>query len=260
VVEHRQISFCAITELTPHPRNPRKHNRAQIRAIAKSIKTFGFTAPVLVDRNGRILAGHGRWEAAKFLGLTHVPVVFLDHLTEAQANAYMLADNKLTDRSSWDDVMVATQLKELSELVLDFDIEATGFEAPEIDFRIQSLDETDTADRADEFDLASGPAVSVPGDLWTLGAHRLRCGSALENGAYSDLFENERAAAVFTDPPYSHAKERPTSFVNNVTAAIGKFQESTHHDPALAEALTQISEALKEIERRLEALEASAME
>src|ERR1700733_4088197 len=86
-----------------------------------------------------ILAGHGRCEGAKSLGMTHVPVVFLGHLTEVQAQAYMLADNKLTDRSSWDDAKLAVQLRELSNLALDFDIETTGFEAPEIDFRIQSL-------------------------------------------------------------------------------------------------------------------------
>src|SRR5262249_41212184 len=133
-MDHRQISICAVTDLTPHPRNARKHSRAQIRALAKSIETFGFTAPILIDKYRRIRAGHGRWEAAKLVGLTHVPVISLDHLTEAQADAYMLADNKLTDRSSWDDARVAVQLKELSELVLDFDIEATGFESPEIDF------------------------------------------------------------------------------------------------------------------------------
>jgi ParB-like nuclease domain len=92
-----QFGLLATDELTPHPRNPRKHSRLQIHAIAKSIKFFGFNAPILIDRNRRILAGHGRWEAAKLSDVTHVPVVFLDHLTDLQADAYMLADNKLTD-------------------------------------------------------------------------------------------------------------------------------------------------------------------
>jgi len=122
-----------------------------------------------VDRNRQIIAGHGRYEAAKLAGYTQVPVIFLDHLTETQARAYMLADNKLTDRSTWDDSKIAIHLKELTDLALDFDIEAIGFELPEIDIRIQSLDQTDAADRADEFDLASEPAVSVAGDLWILG-------------------------------------------------------------------------------------------
>jgi hypothetical protein len=135
--------------------------------------------------------------------VTHVPVVFLDHLTDLQADAYMLADNKLTDRSTWDDTKVAKQLKELTELALEFDIEATGFELPEIDIRIQSLQDTDNSDRADEFELISGPPVSTRGDLWTLGPHLILCGSALENDPYSALFEKEKATAVFTDPPYN---------------------------------------------------------
>src|SRR5208283_5489201 len=112
---------------------------------------FGFNAPILVDKVNRIIAGHGRFEAAKLLKLDRVPVLRLDHLTEPQAKAYMLADNKLTDRSSWNERELALHLKELTDLALDFEIEATGFEPPEIDLRIQSLDEFDAADRADEF-------------------------------------------------------------------------------------------------------------
>jgi hypothetical protein len=199
----RQISFVAIGDLVPDRDNPRKHGRAQIRAVARSIEAFGFNAPILIDRNRKIIAGHGRYEAAKLLGFTQVPVIFLDHLSETQAKAYMLADNKLTDRSTWDDGKVAIQLKELSELVLDFDMEAIGFELPEIDFRIQSLDAPDTADNADEFDASIGPAVSIAGDLWQLGPHRLYCGNALDPAAYATLMETEKASAVFTDPPYN---------------------------------------------------------
>jgi hypothetical protein len=198
-----RFALLATTSLTPHPGNPRKHTVAQIRAIAKSIDAFGFTAPILVDKSLQIVAGHGRWEAAKTVGLTHVPVVHLDHLTETQSKAYVLADNKLTDRSTWDDAKLGMQLKELSELALDFGIEATGFEPPEIDFRIQSLEEPDVTERLDEFDLAKGPAVSAPGDLWFLGQHRTRCGNAIEAEAFQDLFEDEVAAAAFTDPPYN---------------------------------------------------------
>ncbi len=115
----------------------------------------------------------------------------------------MLADNKLTDRSSWDDAALAVHLKELSELVLDFDIEDIGFELPEIDFRIQSLDAVEDADLADEFQLFPGFAVSRPGDLWLLGYHRLYCGSALETTAYDVLLDGAKAATAFTDPPYN---------------------------------------------------------
>jgi DNA modification methylase len=200
---HRQISFIAIADLIPAPHNARKHSRAQVRAIARSIEAFGFNAPVLIDKNRQIVAGHGRYEASKLLDLTQVPVIFLDHLTETQAKAYQLADNALTDRSTWDDNKVALQLKELSEMALDFDIEAIGFELPELDFRIQSLDEPDAADHADEFSPAKGPAVSVAGDLWLLGEHRLYCGNALDEAAYAVLMNGEMAAAAFTDMPYN---------------------------------------------------------
>ena len=198
-----QLTLLATTDLNPDPRNPRKHNRAQIQAIARSIEAFGFNAPILINKKKHIIAGHGRFEAAKLSGCTQVPVLCLEHLTEAQARAYMLADNKLADRSSWDDAALAVHLKELSELTLDFDIEAIGLELPEIDFRIQALDVTEDADRADEFNGAVEPAVSRIGDLWLLGDHRLYCGSALDATAYDTLLETAKAAAVFTDPPYN---------------------------------------------------------
>jgi DNA modification methylase len=198
----KQISLLAISELLPAPDNPRKHDRAQVGIIAKSIKAFGFNAPLLIDKYRKIIAGHARYDAAKLLGLTHVPVVFLDHLTEAQAKAYRLADNQLASRSRWNDELVAVQLKELSE-ILDFDIEAIGFELPELDMRIQSLDDPDVADKADEFEATTGPAVSIPGDVWLLGSHRLHCANALESTAYAILLENEKAAAAITDMPYN---------------------------------------------------------
>jgi DNA modification methylase len=240
----RQLSLLATTALTPDPHNPRKHSRAQIRAIARSIDAFGFNAPILIDRNRKIIAGHGRYEAAKILELALVPVIFLNHLTETQAKAYLLADNKLTDRSGWDDQKVAVQLKELSELVLDFDIEAIGFEPPEIDFRIQSLDEPEAADNADEFDAAAGPAVSVAGDLWLLGRHRLYCGNALDPTAYATLLEGEKAAAVFTDPPYNVKIDGHVSGNGNIThrefaMAAGEMTE-TEFTEFLTASLTSI--------------------
>jgi DNA modification methylase len=198
-----KLMLVPIDALRADPRNPRKHSRIQVRAIARSIDAFGFNAPILVDKRNQIVAGHGRYEAAQLLGLDRIPVVNLDHLTEAQARAYMLADNKLAERSSWDDASLALQLKELSELALEFDFEAIGFELPEVDLRIQSLDPEDNADRADEFSNAVGPAVSRPGDLWLLGKHRVYCGSALDRSAYELLMANEKASAVFTDPPYN---------------------------------------------------------
>jgi DNA modification methylase len=200
---HKQISLLAISELVPASDNPRKHDRAQVGAIARSIDAFGFTAPLLIDKYRKIIAGHGRYEAAKLLGLDQVPVIFLDHLTEIEAKAYRLADNKLADRSSFDDAMVAVQLKELSELALNFDLEVTGFELPEIDFHIQSLDGSDATDTADKFSTPTGPAISIAGDLWLLGPHRLYCGDALDASSYVTLMEDDTAAAAFTDCPYN---------------------------------------------------------
>jgi len=197
------IERVPVGAIVPDPHNPRAHPREQVRAIARSIETFGFNAPILVDRAGMIKAGHGRFEAARLLKLEQVPVIRLEHLNETQAKAYMLADNKLTDRSSWDDAQLALRLKELQEIVVDFEIEATGFEIPEIDFRIQSLDPPERASPHDECESPEGTAVSQLGDVWHLGQHRLFCGNALEKQSYELLLEAERAAAVFTDPPYN---------------------------------------------------------
>lgn len=197
-----KLQYLPVSDVKPDPRNPRKHSRTQIRAIAKSIKSFGFNAPVLVDRQHQVVAGHGRLEAAKLAGHDLIPVIRLDDLTEAQARAYMLADNKLTDRSTWDEEMLARHLKELSELIVDFDIEDTGFELPEIDLLIQGLEDQPEADALDEFDLETGPAVTRLNELWHLGDHRLYCGSALEASAYDAVLGSEKAAGVFTDPPY----------------------------------------------------------
>jgi len=198
------VAYLPLGSIVSDPNNPRLHCSAQINAIARSIEAFGFNAPILVDKANRVVAGHGRLEAAKRLELAEAPVIRLEHLSEQQAKAYMLADNKLTDRSTWDDHKVAIVLKELSDIALDFEIEATGFELPEIDLRIQSLEPPDeSTDSADEFETLEGPPVSRPDDLWTLGRHRLLCGNALDSRAYDALLAGEKAAAVFTDPPYN---------------------------------------------------------
>lgn len=200
---HPVVEYLPVGAVFPDPQNPRFHPRQQVRAIARSIKAFGFNAPILVDQKNRVVAGHGRLEAAKLLEITEVPVIRLEHLSEAQAKGYMLADNKLTDRSSWDEKQLALRLKELQEIALDFDIEDTGFEGPEIDLRIQSLNSEDAADAADEFSVPDGPIVSRPGDLWHLGPHRLLCGDALDPAAYTVLLGTEQAGCVFMDPPYN---------------------------------------------------------
>jgi len=200
------IQYRRIDTLQPDPANPRRHSRKQLEQIAESIKVFDFIVPVLIDRDGKIVCGHGRTQAAAALGMREVPTICLEHLSPAQIRAFMIADNKLTENASWDDRLLAEQLRDLSLLGLDFSLEVTGFEIGEIDLRIASLEELpapgdDPADVLPE--VSVGPSVSQLGDLWLLGPHRLLCGSALNRGAFAALMDAERAGAIFTDPPYN---------------------------------------------------------
>ena len=201
-----KIIYRSIEELTPDPANPRRHSEKQIRQIAASIEEFGFVVPILINHDRRIIGGHGRALAGCAVGMTEVPTVCLDHLTPAQLRAFAIADNKLTENATWDDRLLAEQLRDLSLLGLDFSLEVTGFEMGEIDLRIASLEDPpapgdDPADVLPE--VSVGPWVSQLGDLWFLGHHRLVCGSALDAGAFAVLMGEERAAAIFTDPPYN---------------------------------------------------------
>ena len=204
--EPLKVIYRPIKELRPDPANPRVHSKKQIRQIANSIETFGFNVPVLVDADLNVIAGHGRLLACRELGWTEVPTLRVDHLTPAQARAFMIADNRLTEIASWDDRLLAQQLKDLSLLGLDFDIEVTGFETGEIDLRIASLEDMpeqddDPADAVPE--VSAGPSVGKIGDLWLLGRHRILCGNALDPAAFAALMGEERAAMIFTDPPYN---------------------------------------------------------
>ena len=226
-----QLTMVKLSELRPSPHNARKHNRAQIEKLKLSFQTFGVNAPILADKHGNIIAGHARFLAATELGLTEVPVIFLHHLTEEQARAYMLADNKLTDLSSWDEAKLAVELKSMTDMALDFEIEATGFDAPEIDFRIQSLEDLDTIDRADDFELATGNPTSVWGEIWQLGEHRVRCGNALDGAGVADLFAGKKAVAAFTDPPYNvridgNAAGHGKTSYREFAMAVGEMSEA----------------------------------
>jgi DNA modification methylase len=205
---HLEIVYRPIDELKPDPANPRHHSKKQIRQIGDSLKAFDFIVPVLIDRDDNIIAGHGRVLAGLAVGITEVPTLCLDHLTPAQAHAFMITDNRLTEIATWDDRLLAHQLKELSLLGLDFSLEVTGFDMGEIDLRIASLEgrlepDDDPADAVP--DVPAGPTISNMGDKWMLGRHRLFCGSAIETAAFATLMAEERAAVVFTDPPYNVA-------------------------------------------------------
>jgi DNA modification methylase len=198
------MSHRSVSSLQPDPENARLHSEKQIAQIAESIAAFGYNVPILIDKEGKVLAGHGRLAACQLLGWKEVPTITLDHLTPEQARAFMIADNRLSDTSTWDDTLLATQLKFLSEADINFDLDAVGFEMAEIDLRIQGLNLSAEEDE-EPLPAIQGPAVSQIGDLWQLGPHRLLCGNALEIESYSQLLNGIAVSTVFTDPPFNVA-------------------------------------------------------
>lgn len=197
------VAYRPLNDLKLNPRNPRSHSPRQVRQIAKSIRTFGFNVPVLVDHDLNVVAGHGRVLACRQLGWVTVPTIPLGHLTPEQAKAFLIADNRLTENSEWNDRLLAEQLNELSQIDLTFDLDVTGFDLAEIDLRIESLHDADPEDPADQIPAGSGPPVAKPGDLWQLGNHRIICGNAIEPSTYDSLLQTAQAALIFTDPPYN---------------------------------------------------------
>jgi len=219
-----QITYKSPAQLKLRARNPRTHTKKQIRQIAASIKEFGFISPILIDGADQIIAGHGRVEAARLIGMSDVPTVRVDHLTTAQVRAYVIADNKLAENAGWDRALLALELQELS-VELNFDVTITGFETAEVDLLVRDLNEgaSDQADEVPEVDR-SIPAVSRPGDLWCIGDHVLLCGDASDKESYVKLLGTEKAQMVFTDPPYNVA------IIGNVSG-LGKVK---HREFAMA--------------------------
>jgi DNA modification methylase len=179
------------------------HSKKQVNQLAQSIKTFGLNGPILIAQNGLIVAGHGRVEACKLLGIAELPTISLEHLTEAQATAYMLADNRLAEIAVWDDRLLAEQLKNLSKLDLDFSIELTGFQMAEIDVLIEGLESPDRDDCEEQIVVPPNNPVTRLGDLWMLGKQKVLCGNALDPSSYWVLMEGGKANLVCTDPPYN---------------------------------------------------------
>lgn len=194
------VEYQETERLVPYERNARTHSKRQLQQIADSIKAFGFTNPVLTDSRRRIVAGHGRVQAAKSLGLKKVPTIRLENLTEDQIRAYILADNKLAEKAGWDNAILAIELQHLTSVDLGFDVTLTGFEVPEIDLILQEASE---APIEEPIKINTGPAITKPGDLWLLGNHRLLCGNALDKSAYAALMNERTADLVFADPPYN---------------------------------------------------------
>ncbi len=196
------IRYMPVEALTPYTQNPRTHSKTQIRQIADSIRRFRCINPVIVDEAGVVIAGHGRLEAAKLIGLTEIPTLPVDHLSEAEKQAYRIADNKLAENAGWDVDLLRIELQGLDEI--DFDLSLTGFETPELDGLLfgDQIDEPDPRDTLPETDPGATP-VSQLGDLWLLGPHRLFCGDATKAESWTQLMAGETAQMVFTDPPYN---------------------------------------------------------
>jgi DNA modification methylase len=195
------IIYRKISELKPYLRNARTHKRKQIKQIKASIEEFGFTNPILIDDNDQIMAGHGRVEAAKLLGLTEVPTVQISHLSAAQKRAYILTDNRLAEKAGWDKEILVCELQGLQ--AEGFEVVITGFETAEIDILFDTAAARKSDRHGDDNIPAAGPAVSQAGDLWLLGTHRLFCGDAVEAISYDELLNGAKASLIFTDPPYN---------------------------------------------------------
>jgi DNA modification methylase len=200
------VETVSLSKLRPYTKNARTHSKKQIWQIAESIKRFGFTNPVLISDDDEIIAGHGRVEAAKVLGIDNIPTVRLSHLNAAQRRAYVIADNKLALNAGWDREVLAIELQALIDL--DFDVEITGFSLAEIDLVLDEARESSQDPERDADDdvpplIDSVSATTRPGDLWLLGRHRLLCGDSRNREAFDRLLEREPADLVFTDPPYN---------------------------------------------------------
>ena len=197
-----QIINKTLAELTPYRNNPRK-NDAAVDKVAASIVEFGFKVPVVIDKNGIIVAGHTRYKAAQSLGMSEIPCIVADDLTEEQIKAFRLADNKVGEFAEWDFDLLADELQDISDIDMseledlqnmDFDISLTGFEMPEINVEDAEIIEDDVPDDAE--------ARCKLGDIWQLGNHRLICGDCTDINVIDTLMDGAKADMVFTDPPY----------------------------------------------------------
>jgi DNA modification methylase len=199
------LEYLRPAALKPFGRNARTHSKKQIRQIAASIEEFGFTNPILIDKVNTVLAGHGRLEAAKLLGMKTVPCLRLEDMSEAQKRAYVLADNKLALNAGWDETILAEELQGLLADDPGFDLSVTGFTIAEADSLIEGLTPEEPGDPEDEVlpPLGEGGTRCKPGDVWVLGPHRLICGSSLDRDIVAALMNGETAQMVFTDPPYN---------------------------------------------------------
>jgi hypothetical protein len=197
-----QVVRWPVEKLIPFARNARTHSDEQVAQIAASIAEFGWANPILAGADGIIIAGHARLLAARKLGLTDVPVIVLDHLSETQRRALVIADNRLALNAGWDEEMLRVELESLREG--EFDLDLLGFTDEEIELLLQAPEEAATGNTDDDaVPEAPETAVTVPGDVWILGNHRLLCGDATKLESVEKVLAGGLADMVFCDPPYN---------------------------------------------------------
>jgi site-specific DNA-methyltransferase (adenine-specific) len=200
----KQIKWEAVDKLIPYAKNARTHSDEQVAQIAGSIKEFGFNNPILVDKDNSVIAGHGRLMAARKLGMDKVPVVELQHLTESQRKAYVLADNRIALNSGWDTSMLSLELQDLKD---DIDLSLLGFDPDELDALLNPIEETEgLTDENAVPDVPDEPKTKL-GDIYILGNHRLMCGDSTSIDSVEKLMDGQLADQLVTDPPYNIAYE-----------------------------------------------------
>lgn len=225
-----QVEAVSIDDLRTPSRQLRRHAERQIVKLSAGIERFGFNVPPLATIEGELITGVARVEAARRLGLKVVPVIRITDLSPEEIRAFRIADNRLAELAQWDDEQIAIELKDLSELKLDFSLELTAFETAEIDLRIGSLSPVPADDPADEQIEPPAVPVTQPGDLWILGSHRISCGNALEALTYEGLMQRELARMVVADCPFNVK-------IDGHVGGLGKV----HHKP-FAMAVGEMSE------------------
>jgi len=203
-----QITQIQLEQLIPYVNNSRTHSDEQVAQIAASIKEFGFNNPVLVDKDNGIIAGHGRVQAARRLGLTEVPCVRLEHLTETQRKAYIIADNRLALNAGWDNELLTIELNDL--LADNFALELLGFDPAELKDLLDPVEPTEGLTDEDAVPEAPEEPKTKLGDIYQLGRHRLMCGDSTSIDAVEKLMDGQLADILITDPPYNVAYEGST--------------------------------------------------
>lgn len=208
----KDLKLIPIDKLIPYVNNARTHSAEQINKLRSSLREFGFVNPVIIDEKYNVIAGHGRILAAKAEGLSEVPCVLADHLTEAQKKAYILADNRMALDAGWDEELLRVEIEALQEQA--YDLSFTGFDEKEL----AALFETDAEGTEDDFDIEAEllkPCFSKPGDIWHLGKHTVICGDATEKETYQKLLGDIKVNLVCTDAPYFVNLESKSGKIKN---------------------------------------------